>query len=139
MRRKRRSDLTIVLSLMLALLAATTPVTRAQSGVNVTLKDASLNIPVGSSRQMTATVTGAANTTVNWSVNNIAGGNASIGTISSTGNYISPANIAVGTVLTIKATSVADANASATCTITIRNQIPYITGVTPNPLPVPSL
>jgi uncharacterized protein (DUF1800 family) len=135
MRRKRRSDLTIVLSLMLALLAATTPVTRAQSGVNVTLKDTSLIIPVGSSRQMTATVTGTANTTVNWSVNGIAGGNASTGTISSTGNYVSPANIAVGTVLTIKATSVADANASATCNITIRNQIPYITGVTPNPLP----
>jgi hypothetical protein len=135
MRRKRRSDLTIVLSLMLALLAATTPVTRAQSGVTVTLKDTTLTIPVGSSRQMTATVNGTTNTALNWSVNNIAGGNANIGTISSTGNYISPANIAVGTVLTIKATSVADSNASATCTITIRNQIPYITGVTPNPLP----
>ncbi|MEA2173875.1 MAG: hypothetical protein QOD00_1467 [Blastocatellia bacterium] len=135
MRRKRRSDTAIVLSLMFALLAAATPVTSAQSGVTVTLKDTSLTIPVGSSRQMTATVTGTANTTLNWYVNNIAGGNANVGTISSTGNYVSPANIAIGTTLTIKATSAADNTASATCAITIRNQIPYITGVTPNPLP----
>jgi hypothetical protein len=72
---------------------------------------------------------------VTWSVNGVTGGDATVGTINATGNYVSPATLAVGTVLTVRATSVADPAASASCAVTIRNQIPYITSVTPNPLP----
>lgn len=41
--------------------------------------------------QFTATVVGTANTSVVWSVNKIAGGNAQVGTISATGLYMPPA------------------------------------------------
>jgi uncharacterized protein (DUF1800 family) len=135
MRSNRRRDLAIALSLMLALLCAPARGANALAGVTVMLDSSSITIPVGGGRQFTATVSGASNTAVTWTVNGIAGGNANLGTIDSTGKYYSPANISVGTVLTVTATSVADATVSASCTVTIRNQIPYITSVTPNPLP----
>ncbi|MDT7543178.1 MAG: hypothetical protein QOE33_3082 [Acidobacteriota bacterium] len=134
-RSNRRRDLAIAVSLMLALVSATARA-RVLAGVTVMLDNSSVTIPVGGGRQFTATVSGASNTAVTWTVNGIAGGSATTGTIDSTGKYYSPANIAVGTVLTIQATSVADSTASASCAVTIRNQIPYITSVTPNPLPV---
>jgi uncharacterized protein (DUF1800 family) len=115
---------------------AAVPAVNAQSGISVSLNYTSLTIPVGGARAFTATVAGTANTSVAWSVNDVAGGNSTVGTIDTTGNYISPANIAVGSIVTVKATSLVDSTASASCAITIRNQIPYITSVSPNPLPV---
>ncbi|MDT5059884.1 MAG: hypothetical protein QOH63_343 [Acidobacteriota bacterium] len=134
--KRRRGSPVVALSLMFALLITTVPTVRAfAAGMTVMLKDSSITIPQGGSRQLTATVSGVADTSVTWSVNGITGGDATAGTISTAGNYVSPSSIAVGTIVTIKATSVADPTAYATCSITIRNQIPYITSITPNPLP----
>ena len=41
--------------------------------------------------QFTATVTGTTNTAVTWSVNGVAGGNSTVGTISTSGAYTAPA------------------------------------------------
>ncbi len=56
----------------------------------VMVSPATANVQEGSTAQFTATVTNTSNNAVNWSVNNVAGGNASVGTISSTGLYTAP-------------------------------------------------
>jgi uncharacterized protein (DUF1800 family) len=136
MRRKGRRDLAVAFALVFAFLSAAVPVVNARTGITVTLNFTSLTIPVGGGRAFTATVTGTATTVVVWSVNDVVGGNPTVGTIDAAGNYVSPANIAVGSNVTVKATSVADSTAFGSCSVTIRNQIPYITSVSPNPLPI---
>jgi Glycoside hydrolase family 44 len=97
------------------------------TGVTVTPGMASVS--PGDSKQFTATVTGTGtySTAVNWSVNDIAGGNATVGTISGTGLYVAP-NPAPASV-TIKATSTFDATKSGSATITFN----AVTGVTVTP------
>jgi uncharacterized protein (DUF1800 family) len=133
-RSNRRRDLALTLSLMLALVSVTVRA-RALAGVTVALNGSSVTMPAGDGRQFIATVSGASNTSVTWTINGVAGGNSTTGMIDSTGKYYSSASLAIGTVLTVTATSVADPTASASCSVTIRNQSPYITSVTPNPLP----
>jgi len=67
--------------------------------------------------QFTATVTGA-NSGVTWSVNGIAGGNATVGAIDSMGNYTAPA-VAQNATATVSAASNVDPTKSATGSVTI--------------------
>jgi uncharacterized protein (DUF1800 family) len=67
----------------------------------------------------TATVTNSSNTAVTWSVNNVAGGNASVGTISAAGLYTAPAVPPSPATVTIKATSSASASSSGSATANI--------------------
>ena len=120
---------------LLAIFALTASALAAHAGVTVAVNPTTQMLPVGGTRQMTATVTGAANTAVTWTVNDIAGGNATVGTIDASGKYTAPAALPPGYNVTIKAVSVADPTASAACVTTVRNQIPYVTAVTPNQLP----
>lgn len=122
-------------ALVYALLAYALTAAHAQSGVAVSFKDASATLPAGASRQFTPTLTGTTNTAVIWAVNGIVGGNASVGTVDATGKYTAPSGAAVGASFMLTATSVADPNASANLTLTIRYPNPQITYVTPNPLP----
>jgi hypothetical protein len=66
------------------------------------------------SQQFNATVTGATQNAVSWTVDGVAGGNATVGTISASGLYAPP--ISAGT-HTIQATSVADTSKSASATV----------------------
>ena len=72
----------------------------------------------GDSRQFTGTVTGTGifSAALKWSVNDVDGGNASLGTISSSGFYFTP--YPAPAVVTIKATSTTDPTRWATATIT---------------------
>jgi len=72
----------------------------------------------GDSRQFAATVkgTGAFSSALKWSVNDVVGGTAALGTISKTGMYLTP--YPTPAVATIKATSTADPTKSASATIT---------------------
>lgn len=134
MRTNRTRGLAIALSLVLALVAASQRNARAFAGVTVTFENSSVTLPAGGVRQFTAIVGGTTNTAVNWTVNNVAGGNANVGTIDAAGRYSAPAGIAVGTAVTVTATSVADPTASASCTLTIRNPTPLIYSVSPGSL-----
>mgnify|MGYP003453178110 CR=1 FL=1 len=58
----------------------------------------SVNLPVGSTRQLTAYVPLSPNTVV-WRVNGVVGGNSSIGTVSATGLYTAPAAVQVAVVV----------------------------------------
>jgi hypothetical protein len=59
----------------------------------VTVSPATANVQEGSQQQFTATVTNTSDTAVTWQVNGVTGGNATVGTISSTGLYTAPAVI----------------------------------------------
>lgn len=87
------------------------------SGVRVQLFPASATIGAGQNIGFTATVTGTTVRTVNWLVNGIAGGNATVGFISSSGVYAAPAT--GSSAATITATATADASKSATANVTI--------------------
>ena len=111
------------------------PFASAHRGVTVTIDPGSFSTPIGGVRQLSAQVTGAANTAVTWTVNGVVGGNSTVGTIDNTGKYTAPAVTPAGWAVTARATSVADPSAFAVCAITVRNQIPYLTSAAPNPMP----
>ena len=104
--------------------AATVTVSAAGQSVAVAISPASASLPPGGSQQFQATVTGTTNSAVSWSVDGVAGGNATVGTISATGLYIAPA--AAGS-HTITAASVADASKSASAAVTVSVTTPVPT------------
>ena len=102
-----------------------------QGGSSVQVTPASGIMRAGSEQVFSATVTGTTNTGVTWSVNGIAGGNATIGTIVGNGNYLAPTNIPNPNSVTITATSVADTTASGNAAITLGDPVPVLSSVTP--------
>jgi uncharacterized protein YjdB len=86
--------------------------------ISVSISPNTANVPLGQVQQFTATVMNASDTSVTWSVNGAAGGNSSVGTISSAGAYTAPSAVPSGTV-TVSATSVADPTKSANATVTV--------------------
>ena len=82
----------------------------------------------------TATVTNTTDTSVNWSVNGVAGGNTTVGTITSGGVYTAPADLPAPASAQVRATSHADATKSATVTVTITSDVTL--ALTPNPASV---
>jgi hypothetical protein len=80
-------------------------------------------VPVATQVNFSASVSGPANQSVTWQVNQIPGGNASIGTITQTGSqtavYTAPANVPNPATVVVAAVSVASPLASATQPLTI--------------------
>jgi PKD repeat protein len=66
-----------------------------------------------------ATVTSTTNSAVSWEVNNLAGGNSTVGTISPSGVYTPPATVSATLTVAITATSVAVKTQSATAQVTV--------------------
>ena len=118
---------------MLLLMVANAAPALAQT---VTVSPTAASVPVGGDRRLTAFVNGAASTAVTWTVNGIPGGNATLGVIDATGKYTAPAVPPAGWTVTATATSVVNRTASASCVITVRNQIPWPTTLSPNPMRV---
>jgi len=97
---------------------------------SVTVAPTQANLEIDLPQQFTATVTGSGSfsTAVTWHVNNVPGGDSTIGTISSSGLYRSPlavpqppfcTQVANGCQVVVKATSQADQTKSASATVTI--------------------
>jgi hypothetical protein len=99
------------------------------SAVSVSLNQSSASIGVGTTAQFAATVQNTTNTAVTWSVDTVAGGNSTAGTISSSGLYTAPAVVGNHTVT---ATSVADTTKSANAAVTVGS-----VSVTPASISVP--
>ncbi|TLY65863.1 MAG: hypothetical protein E6K47_14785 [Gammaproteobacteria bacterium] len=73
----------------------------------------------GAAQTFTATLGNTANTSVTWEVNGVIGGNATVGTISTSGVYMPPANVPTPGTVTVSAVSVADPGQSSTAQVTI--------------------
>jgi hypothetical protein len=84
--------------------------------VSVSLNQSSVTLAAGATSQFAATVKNSSNTSVTWSVNNVTGGNSSVGTISATGLYTAPSQPGN---YTVAATSVADTAASAKAAVAV--------------------
>ena len=84
----------------------------------VKIEPSEVTLAPGESRQFTGTVTGtgAFSSALKWSVNDVDGGNAALGTISNSGLYETPYPTPVSVIL--KATSTGDPTQSASATIT---------------------
>ena len=82
------------------------------AAVSITVTPASVNLSPGGTQQFTATVTGAADTSVTWTVQPAASG----GSILASGLYTAPATVGSYTVI---ATSNADVTQSATATVSV--------------------
>ena len=75
----------------------------------------------GGTQQFTASIQGLTNTSVTWSVDGNAGGNNSVGTISTSGLYTAPDTVGPHT---ISATSVAYPSSSVNSQVTVENSVP---------------
>ncbi|HSS98028.1 MAG TPA: hypothetical protein VLK33_13400 [Terriglobales bacterium] len=95
------------------------------ASVSVSVDPASASVIITQTQQFKATVTGATDTTVTWTVNGIAGGDANVGTITSDGIYTAPAKVPSTAQFKVTATSKADTTKTADSGMTV---LPY-TGV----------
>jgi len=73
----------------------------------------------GGTQSFAATLASTSDTSVVWQVNGIDGGNASVGTISSSGVYTPPASLPASGTVTVTAVSAADNSATASAKLTI--------------------
>ena len=85
----------------------------------MTLAPATASVPLGGTGSFTATVSNTSDTSVAWSVNGIAGGNATAGTIGANGDYTAPQILPAPAGVTVTATSAADSSKSASAEVTI--------------------
>ena len=98
--------------------------------ITVTVSPISASLQLGKTQAFSAAVSGNANTSVSWSVNGVAGGNATVGTISATGLYTAPAAMPQNGQVTIRATSVANTSSFAQATATLTS-VPNDTPASP--------
>jgi plastocyanin len=99
--------------------------------ITVSVSPASTSIRAGDSLAFSASVSGSSNQTVTWSVNSSAGSAATIGIITSTGNYTAPTILPSPNTITIHATSTASSSAIGTSAVTLLNPTPILTGINP--------
>ena len=85
----------------------------------VTVTPATLNLQEGSTQQFMATVTNTNQTAVTWQVNGVTGGNATVGTISSTGLYTAPLIVPNPASITVTAVLQANSAFSGNAIVTI--------------------
>jgi hypothetical protein len=80
---------------------------------------ATQSVLAGGTATLSATLANTTNEAVTWEVNGLAGGNATVGTITSAGVYSAPAQTPMPATVTITAVSAADASASGSAQLTI--------------------
>ena len=98
----------------------------------MTIFPATVSVNVVTTYQFLAAVSNGTNLVVIWKVNNIAGGNDTVGRIDSNGLYHAPSLVPSPAAVTVSATSFEDQNVSASSTVTI---IPAPTvAISPNTL-----
>src|SRR5262249_42801994 len=105
------------------------------AAVTVTISPTNAYVAPGFDKQFTTTVSGAMNTAVVWSVNSVAGGNSSVGSISAGGKYIAPTGGAPGTQFTVQATSVEDGAAAGSAKVVIVNPSAILSSISPTSIP----
>lgn len=101
---------------------ATASATSEPPSISVAINHAQCSLPVNQALPITATVTGASDTSVTWSVGGVVNGNATLGTITGAGlavTYTAPATPPLTNPVAISMTSNADATRSASLSVTI--------------------
>lgn len=107
-------------------------ISTAQAAVTVSVSPTAPSLRVTATQKFTPTINGATDKTVTWYVNDVKGGNATVGTIATDGTYTPPAKPTTPNTVTIKAIPAADTTKSASATVTLQNAVPTLTSLTPN-------
>jgi uncharacterized protein (TIGR03437 family) len=102
--------------------------------ISVTLTPATSTIRCGATLTLTAKVNNTSNQAVTWQVNGVTGGNAAVGTVSSSGVYSAPNILPPAAAVMVSAISQQDSTATASVTVNLQNALPVVTAVTPNPM-----
>src|SRR5258707_9420908 len=100
-----------------------TPLEPAPGAITVTVTPPNSTVLLGNSQAFSATVANPDDTVVTWSVNGIAGGNASVGVITSAGTYTAPADLPANASVRVTATSHTDTTKSAASTVAITSDV----------------
>ncbi|MGH9476656.1 MAG: hypothetical protein ACRD1C_10015 [Terriglobales bacterium] len=87
--------------------------------VAININPTTATVATGQTADFTASVAGASDTSVTWSVAGVGGGNATVGTMDALGVFTAPARVPSPATETITATSNADATKSASAQVTI--------------------
>jgi len=87
--------------------------------ITVAVSPTSASVAVSAAQSFSATVMNSANTAVTWQVNGVAGGNQTVGTISSAGVYTAPTTVPSPATVTVTAVSAADTARSGSTQVTI--------------------
>ena len=114
--------------------ALVTVVSAGPPTVSVAVTPSSASLQVSQTLQFAATVSNSSNANVTWSVNGVLGGDATNGTISTSGLFTAPAAVPPSPV-TVTATSVADASKSGQASVTVTG--PALT-ISPSATSVPT-
>ncbi|OYU78910.1 MAG: hypothetical protein CFE45_29090, partial [Burkholderiales bacterium PBB5] len=91
-------------------------------------------VAVGTSRQLTAYVP-LKNPAVRWAVNGVPGGNASLGTVSSTGLYTAPLLVPTANAVQVSATNIAQPKIVGTATLTVTQVQAHLWSAWPRSVP----
>jgi hypothetical protein len=103
--------------------------------VEVAVCPTAVQVPIGTgSQSFSASVAYSDNTDVSWQVNGITGGNATVGSISSTGVFTPPAALPSAASEVITAVAAADSSVTATSVVTLETTS-TVTSTTPTPSP----
>ncbi len=100
----------------------------------VTLSPDGRTIRCGASLTLAAKALNTTDQTFVWQVNGIAGGNSSLGTVTSAGVYTAPLALPSSPAVTITAVSHANSASKASVTVNLQNPQPVVTSVGPNPV-----
>jgi hypothetical protein len=113
--------------------AGPAPINGGQLGsVSVSVVPQTMNIATGSTQAFTATVNNSGLSKVQWLVNGVPGGQGSIGTIDSSGNYTAPQFVPSPPNVTVTAVSDADNTKSGNATVSITGALlPAIVTISP--------
>ncbi len=101
----------------------------------LTVTPSSASIPGVTQQQFTATTGDGSKPAVNWSINGIAGGNATLGTIDSSGMYTAPEFPPSSNSIKISAVETSDTRKLGNASATLNNPVPQLTSVTPMSVP----
>ena len=128
MRRWSIAAAVLLMAMMTASCALTPPGFTPPDSQTLTLSPATAAVRARSSQPFTPSVVGK---TWTWSVNGIAGGNATLGTIDAGGNYTAPAVLPTPNTVTIAAVESGKSSETASSSVTLLNPIPVVTGIAP--------
>jgi len=97
----------------------------------LTVTPSSASIPGVAQQQFTAKTGDGSKPAVTWSINGIAGGNATLGTIAASGMYTAPEFPPAPNSITISAVETSDTKKLGNAGATLNNPVPQLTSVTP--------
>lgn len=100
----------------------------------VSISPTTATVNLDATRQFTRTISGTTNTNSTWAVNGVVGGNATVGTINTSGLYTPPVNMPSPNTVTIRVTSAANTARFAEAVVTLRYPVPTTSAINPTDL-----